>query len=157
MRHIISVKLQNESGALSRVAGLFSARGYNIESLSVAPTADATVSRLTLVAIGADQVIGQIVKQLVKLVDVVDVVDLTDGPHIERELALVRLKSGSREKLDQALEGFTATVLDADSSSFTLELSGRADEVDSRIQKISNVIEILDVVRTGPVGVARHS
>lgn len=157
MRHIISVKLQNESGALSRVAGLFSARGYNIESLSVAPTADATVSRLTLVAIGADQVIGQIVKQLAKLIDVVEVLDLTDGPHIERELALVRLKSGSREKLDQALEGFTATVLDADANSFTLELSGRADEVDSRIQKISNVVEILDVVRTGPVGVVRHS
>lgn len=157
MRHIISVKLQNESGALSRVAGLFSARGYNIESLSVAPTDDATVSCLTLVAIGADQVIGQITKQLAKLIDVVSVSDLTDGPHIERELALVRLRSGSREKLDQALDGFTATVLDADAHSFTIELSGRADEVDSRIQKITNVVEIIDVVRTGPVGIARHS
>ena len=122
MRRIISILLENESGALSRVAGLFSARGYNIESLTVAPTEDDTLSRMTIVTVGSNQIIEQIIKQLNKLIDVVRVIDLTDGPHIERELLLAKVvtEDKSREEVKRLVDIFRGRIIDVTNATYTV-------------------------------------
>ncbi len=157
MRHSISILLQNEAGALARVANLFSSRGYNIESLNVAPTHDETVSRLTLVTRGSDEVIDQISKQLGKLVDVVNIIDMTDGDHIERELALFKLQlpSEDRKALTELVGEFGARILDDHEGHFTVELIGGSGEIDRFMTRFSDRVEILTVVRSGAMAVAR--
>jgi acetolactate synthase-1/3 small subunit len=156
MRHIISMLLENESGALSRVAGLFSARGYNIESLTVAPTEDPTLSRLTLVTRGSDDVIEQITKQLNKLVDVVKLTDLTEGPHIEREMLLikVRAENGMRDEYKRLVDIFRGRIIDVTESTYTIELTGTSDKLDAFIQA-AGADNLIEVVRSGVSGIAR--
>ncbi len=156
MRRIISILLENESGALSRVAGLFSARGYNIESLTVAPTEDETLSRMTLVTSGSDAIIEQITKQLNKLVDVVKLMDLTDGPHIERELMLVKVKAVNsvREEVKRLVDIFRGRIIDVTDSTYTIELTGPGDKLDAFVDAV-RVAEIIEVVRSGMSGIAR--
>ena len=157
MRHIISILLQNEAGALARVANLFSSRGYNIESLNVAPTHDETVSRLTLVTTGPDEVIDQISKQLGKLIDVVNIIDMTDGDYIERELALFKLKLSvdDQETLVELTKEFGARMLDDYEGYFTVELIGDSSEIDRFMTSFPNQVAILTVVRSGVMAVAR--
>jgi acetolactate synthase-1/3 small subunit len=157
MRHIISILLQNEAGALTRVANLFSSRGYNIESLNVAPTADETVSRLTLVTTGPDSVIEQIGKQLGKLIDVVDITDMTSADHIERELALCKLQvaNGGAERLAAVLTQFDARVLSDHEGFCTVELVGGSHDVDRFLKRVASVTDILMVVRSGAMAVSR--
>jgi acetolactate synthase-1/3 small subunit len=155
MRHIISILLQNEAGALSRVSNLFSSRGYNIESLNVAPMADETVSRLTLVTSGSDEIIDQITKQLAKLVDVVDITDMTGADHIERELALFKLHLADPGSIEPLLEGFTARVLDDHEGHYTIELIGGGNEIDRFLERISAAADVSSVVRSGAMAVAR--
>jgi acetolactate synthase-1/3 small subunit len=157
MRHIISIVLQNEAGALSRVANLFSSRGYNIESLNVAPTLDETMSRLTLVTRGSDEVIDQITKQLGKLVDVVNITDMTSADHIERELALVKLHltRGDPERLAALLGGFGARVLDDHESHYTVELIGGGPDIERFLARAAELAEVLSVVRSGAMAVSR--
>jgi len=157
MRHIISVLLENESGALSRVAGLFSARGYNIESLTVAPTEDPSLSRMTLVTDGSEQVIEQITKQLNKLVDVVKLLDLTEGAHIEREMMLIKVRatgSEGREEIKRLIDIFRGRIIDVTESTYTLELTGTGSKLDSFIEALGTT-KILETVRSGVSGVAR--
>jgi acetolactate synthase I/III small subunit len=157
MRHVIAILLQNEAGALTRVTGLISARGYNIESLSVAPTNDATVSRVTLVTIGSDAVIAQINAQLLKLVDVVAVEDMTSGDHLARELLLVKLRI-SAEHIDSAgalVRRAAGKVLSASPSSYIVELASTEFEIGEFIANISAFGEIIEVVRSGVLGMAR--
>ena len=156
-RHIISVTLQNEVGALTRVAGLFSTRGYNIESLSVAPTDDPTVSRLTLVTTGSDAVIQQISNQLLKLVDVVDVEDITREEHFERELLLVKMKARNTHvgKLWSAAQKAGGRVLWDAADSFTVELTSSEAEINRFIAEISNFGEVLEVVRSGALAIQK--
>lgn len=156
MRHIISLLMENEAGALSRVAGLFSARGYNIESLTVAPTEDPTLSRMTIVTSGSDSVIEQINKQLNKLVDVVAVMDLTDGEHLERELMLVKLRAlgDDREELKRMADIFRGRIIDVSSDTYTIELTGTRAKLDSFIEAIGREL-ILETVRTGASGIGR--
>jgi acetolactate synthase-1/3 small subunit len=157
MRHIISILLQNEAGALTRVANLFASRGYNIESLNVAPTADETVSRLTLVTSGPDAVIDQISKQLGKLIDVVDIADMTSADHIERELALFKLHvtNGAGDKLAAVLAQFDARVLNDHEGHYTVELVGGSQEIDRFLKRVGGITDILTVVRSGAMAVAR--
>jgi len=157
MRHIISILLQNEAGALARVANLFSSRGYNIESLNVAPTADETVSRLTLVTTGPDAVIDQINKQLCKLIDVVDIADMTSADHIERELALFKLQvtNGDAEKLAAVLEQFDARVLSDAQGHYTVEIVGGSQEIDRFLKRVAAITAVATVVRSGAMAVAR--
>jgi acetolactate synthase-1/3 small subunit len=157
MRHIISILLQNEAGALARVASLFATRGYNIESLSVAPTEEPQVSRLTLVTLGSDHVIGQINLQLLKLVDVVNTVDMTLGEHIERELLLLKLKlhDDGLERIRELAKQEGARVLDDGEDSYTLELTGAANRIDTFITRAAGHGDILAVVRSGPLAVSR--
>ncbi|MDD9892580.1 MAG: acetolactate synthase small subunit [Gammaproteobacteria bacterium] len=157
MRHTISVLLQNEAGALSRVAGLFSARGYNIESLSVAPTNDVTVSRLTLVTTGTDAVIGQINKQLSKLVDVVALVDLTVEERFARELLLLKV-SAEGEQRDAVRDLVTeahARILEDTDTTYTVQLAGTSDEVDTFVLGMQTIAEIVEVVRSGVAAIER--
>jgi len=156
MRHIISLLMENEAGALSRVAGLFSARGYNIESLNVAPTEDPTMSRMTIVTSGSDDVIEQINKQLNKLVDVVTVMDLTDGDHIERELMLVKVlaQGEAREELKRIADIFRGRIIDVSDKTYTIELTGAGSKLDSFLQAIDRGL-ILETVRTGASGIGR--
>ena len=159
MRHIIGILLQNEAGALSRVAGLFSSRGYNIESLSVAPTDDPTVSRLTLVTTGSDAVILQITNQLSKLIDVVHIDDMTRGEHIERELVLVKLRIDPARR--DGLRGYVVRtggrVLDPSVEGFVVELLGSEAEVNGFLREIAGQGELLEVVRSGALGISRNS
>ena len=157
MRHIISILLQNEAGALARVANLFSSRGYNIESLNVAPTNNSLVSRLTLVTTGSDEVIDQISKQLAKLVDVVNIVDMTDGDHIERELALfkLQLKAATREDLDSYVSDCDGRILDDHEGHYTVELIGGSTEIDRFIAGVGDRVELVTVVRSGAMAAAR--
>ncbi len=157
MRHIISILLQNEAGALARVANLFSTRGYNIESLNVAPTNNERVSRLTLVTTGSDSVIDQISKQLGKLVDVVNIVDMTGGDHIEREVALFKLQlhDASRDDLSVLASDFGARILDDHEGHFTVELIGSSHDIDRFMASVADLAEILTVVRSGAMAVAR--
>lgn len=156
MRHIISILLENEAGALSRVAGLFSARGYNIESLTVAPTEDLSLSRLTLVTTGSDEIIEQIVKQLNKLIDVVKLVDLTEGAHIERELMMtkVRASGDKRAEILRLAEIFRGRILDVTDATYTIELTGTGDKLDAFVIALDPA-EILEVVRSGVSGISR--
>jgi acetolactate synthase-1/3 small subunit len=157
MRHIISILLQNEAGALTRVASLFSTRGYNIESLSVAPTEDPAFSRLTLVTLGSDQVIDQINKQLLKLVDVVSLADMTRGDHIERELLLLKLKvpEAAAERLQEFARREGVRVLDDNRAHYTLEFTSTCGRIDDFVEKAGNLATILTVVRSGPMAMAR--
>jgi len=156
MKHIISILLENESGALSRVAGLFSARGYNIESLTVAPTEDSTLSRMTLVTSGSDQIIEQITKQLNKLIDVVKLVDLSEDAHIEREMMLVKIKSSGveREELKRLTEIFRGSIIDVTPRTYTVELTGAGSKLDAFLRAI-DAASIVEVVRSGASGIAR--
>jgi acetolactate synthase-1/3 small subunit len=156
MRHIISILMENESGALSRVAGLFSARGYNIESLTVAPTDDPTLSRMTLVTSGPEDIIEQIKKQLNKLVDVVKLMDLTEHSHIEREMLLikVRVDGEGREEVKRLADIFRGRVIDVTQKTYTIELTGTGDKLDAFIRTVGS-FPILEVVRSGAMGIAR--
>jgi len=156
MRHVISILLENEAGALSRVAGLFSARGYNIESLTVAPTEDETLSRLTLVTRGSNEVVEQITKQLNKLIDVVKLVDLTEGRHIERELVLVKVRASGelREEMKRLVDIFRGRIIDVTDSTYTVELTGTGSKIDAFLQAIPRS-GIVETVRSGVSGIAR--
>lgn len=156
MRHILSILLENESGALSRVAGLFSARGYNIESLTVAPTEDPTLSRMTLVTRGDDRIIEQITKQLNKLVDVVKLIDLVESSHIEREIMLVKIQAqgGYREEVKRMTEIFRGKIIDVTSSSYIVELTGTQDKLDAFLNALEET-SVFEVVRSGATGISR--
>ncbi|MBY4675624.1 acetolactate synthase small subunit [Marinobacterium arenosum] len=157
MRHIISVLMENEPGALSRVVGLFSQRNFNIESLNVAPTEDSTLSRLTVTTIGDDRVVEQITKQLNKLIDVVKVVDLTEGDHIERELMMIKLKANSgsaREEIKRTADIFRGQIIDATPNIFTVQLIGSSDKLDAFITALTGTT-VLEVVRSGVSGISR--
>ena len=156
MRHILSLLIENESGALSRVSGLFSARGYNIESLTVAPTEDATLSRMTIVTTGSDDVIEQITKQVNKLVEVVKVIDLNEGRHIERELMLVKVRAAGkdREEVKRTSDIFRGRIIDVTEKSYTIELTGTGDKLDAFLDSIGRAT-ILETVRTGACGIGR--
>lgn len=156
MRHIISVLLENEPGALSRVVGLFSQRNYNIESLTVAPTEDPTLSRLTVTTVGSDKVIEQITKQLNKLVEVVKLVDLTEGAHVERELLLIKVRASGaqRAEIKRTADVFRAQIIDMTPSVYTIQVVGTSDKLDAFIQAIGNT-SVLEVVRSGVSGIAR--
>lgn len=157
MRHIISLLMENEAGALSRVAGLFSARGYNIESLTVAPTEDATLSRMTIVTRGSDEIIEQITKQLNKLVDIVKIQDLTDGSHIERELMLVKVRTHTselREEMKRMADIFRGRVIDVADKTYTIELTGPGSKLDAFLEAV-DASAILETVRTGASGIGR--
>lgn len=156
MRHIISVLLENEAGALSRVVGLFSARGYNIETLTVAPTEDPTLSRMTVVTGGSDDVIEQITKHLNRLIEVVKVVDLTEGQHIERELMLMKVRAvgKEREELKRTADIFRGRIIDVTDKSYTIELTGAASKLDAFVEAMDRAA-ILETVRTGASGIGR--
>ena len=156
MRHVISLLIENESGALSRVSGLFSARGYNIESLTVAPTEDASLSRMTIVTTGSDDIIEQITKQLNKLVDVVKVVDISESAHVERELMLIKVRATGkdREEMKRMADIFRGRIIDATDSSYIIELTGNQTKLDSFIGAIDTTL-ILETVRSGIVGIGR--
>ena len=158
-RHVISILMENEAGALSRVSGLFSARGYNIESLTVAPTEDATLSRLTLVTLCSEEIVEQIMKQLHKLVDVVKLMDLNDYPHIEREMMLVKVdvqKHVSYDQVKRLSDIFRARIIDVSDKTYTIEVTGSRSKLDAFLQALSEV-RIMEVVRSGSMGIARGS
>ena len=156
-RHIISLLLQNEVGALTRVASLFSTRGYNIESLNVAPTDDPTVSRLTLVTSGTDAVIQQIVNQSLKLIDVVNVDDMTRDQHVERELLLIKLRTPASqyEAMKNAVRRAGGRVLSDEADSFTVELTDSEAQINRFIGEVGNLGEVLEVVRSGALAISR--
>ena len=156
MRHIISLLMENEAGALSRVSGLFSARGYNIESLSVAPTDDQSLSRMTIVTSGSDQIIEQIIKQLNKLIDVVKVLDLHDGDHIERELVLVKVKANKqyRDEVQQLSNSYGGRIIDSSENILTIEFTGTSTELDNYLKSLNNSF-VVEIVRTGASGIGR--
>ncbi|GAB4258394.1 MAG: acetolactate synthase small subunit [Methylomicrobium sp.] len=156
MRHIISILIENESGALSRVAGLFSARGYNIESLTVAPTEDPSLSRMTLVTRGNDDIIEQITKQLNKLIDVVKLIDLAESAHIERELMLVKVKTteSTRAEIKRISDIFRGRIVDVTPTTFVIELTGTSDKLDAFVKAIDEA-SIIEVVRSGATGISR--
>ena len=156
MRRIISVLMENEPGALSRLVGLFSQRGYNIETLTVAPTDDPTLSRLTLTTNGDEQKIEQVTKQLNKLVEVVKVVDLSEGAHIERELMLIKVKAAGavRAEIKRTADIFRGQIVDVTPTTYTLQLAGTSDKLDAFIQALSETT-VLEVVRSGVSGIAR--
>jgi acetolactate synthase-1/3 small subunit len=158
MRHIISILLENESGALSRVAGLFTARAYNIESLTVAPTEDPTLSRMTLVTRGSTEIIEQITKQLNKLIDVVKLNDLNfnSAKHIEREMMLIKLSASpaAREEIMRLVEIFRGNIIDVSEDSYTVELTGTSEKLDAFIAAL-DCDSILETVRSGVMGIAR--
>ncbi|MFZ3322335.1 MAG: acetolactate synthase small subunit [Usitatibacter sp.] len=156
MRHILSILVENEAGALSRVAGLFSARGYNIETLTVAPTEDTSMSRMTIVTQGSDEIVEQITKQLNKLVDVVKVVDLSEGKHIERELMLVKVRASGkdREEIKRTADIFRGRIIDVTDKSYTIELTGTTEKLDAFLEALDRTA-ILETVRTGVSGIGR--
>lgn len=156
MRHIISILIENEAGALSRVSGLFSARGYNIESLTVAPTEDGSLSRMTLVTRGNDEVIEQITKQLNKLIDVVKLIDLAEAPHIERELMLVKIKTTpeTREEAKRMADIFRGKIIDVTTTSYVVEMTGESSKLDAFVHGLAPDC-IIEVVRSGPTGISR--
>ncbi len=156
MRHIIAVLIENEPGALSRVVALFSARGYNIESLTVAPTEDPSLSRMTIVTTGSDDVIEQITKHLNRLIEVVKVVDLTEGHYTERELMLIKLRAvgKEREEMMRMAEIFRGRIIDVTEKSYTIELTGDAAKLDAFIAAVDRSA-ILETVRTGASGIGR--
>jgi len=156
MRHVLSLLLENEAGALSRVSGLFSSRGYNIESLTVAPTEDASMSRMTIVTSGSDEVIEQITKQLNKLVDVVKVIDVSEAAYIERELMLVKVRAvaSAREEMKRMADIFRGRIIDVTDASYVIELTGTQEKLDSFLGALDGGL-ILETVRSGVCGVGR--
>jgi acetolactate synthase-1/3 small subunit len=157
MRHIVSVLMENEAGALSRVAGLFSARGYNIESLTVAPTEDPSLSRMTLVTSGSNEIVEQITKQLNKLVDVVKLADITEGRHIERELMLIKVRaadSNQRDDLKRITDIFRGRIIDVSESTYIIELTGTGEKLDAFLAALDEA-SILETVRSGVTGISR--
>jgi acetolactate synthase I/III small subunit len=156
MKRIISVLLENAPGALSRVVGLFSQRGYNIESLTVAATEDPTLSRLTLTTIGDDHKIEQITKHLNKLIDVVKLVDLTEGAHIERELMLIKVKASGaqRAEIKRCVDIFRGQIIDVTSSLYTIQITGASDKLDAFLLAVGDA-SIIEVVRSGVSGISR--
>ncbi|GMV02856.1 MAG: acetolactate synthase small subunit [Burkholderiales bacterium] len=156
MKHIISILMENEPGALSRVVGLFSARGYNIETLTVAPTEDQSLSRMTIVTRGSDDVIEQITKQLNRLIDVVKVVDLTEAPYTERELMLIKVRAvgKEREEMKRMADIFRGRIIDVTERTYTIELTGDGTKLDAFIDALDRAA-ILETVRTGASGIAR--
>lgn len=156
-RHVISILMENETGALSRVAGLFSARGYNIESLTVAPTADDDISRMTLVTHGDDGIVEQIIKQLNKLIDVVKVMDLNEHKYIEREMLILKVCADTPDacaSIKRMVDIFRAHIIDVKQKTFTIEATGKSDKLDSLIEALESH-NILEVVRSGAMGIAR--
>jgi len=158
MRHIIGILLQNESGALSRVAGMFSSRGYNIESLSVAATDDPTLSRITLVTTGSETVIQQIVTQLHKLIDVVAADDMTSDDHVERELALIKLKvrSGQRDAVRALVDGAGGRILSDGADCHIVELTSSEAEINALARSLASQAELLEIVRSGALAMSRQ-
>ena len=156
MRHIISILMENEPGAMSRVVGLFSARGYNIETLTVAPTEDKSLSRMTIVTTGSDDVIEQITKHLNRLIEVVKVVDLTEGSYIEREHMMVKVRAvgKEREEIKRTTDIFRGRVIDVTDKSYTIELTGDQAKHDAFLSSIDKSA-ILETVRTGASGIGR--
>jgi acetolactate synthase-1/3 small subunit len=157
VRHIISILIENESGALSRVAGLFSARGYNIESLTVAVTEDASLSRMTIVTSGSANIITQIIKQLNKLIDVVQVADITEGSHIERELMMVKIdatEAATRDELQRLADIFKGRIIDVSDNIYIVELTGEGEKLNSFLEAVDENA-ILETVRSGATGIAR--
>ncbi len=156
MRHIIAVLLENEPGALSRVVGLFSARGYNIETLTVAPTEDRSMSRMTIVTSGSDDVIEQITKHLNRLIDVIKVFDLIESPYIERELMLIKVRAvgKEREEVKRMADIFRGRIIDVTDKSYTIELTGDGIKLDAFIDALDAGM-IMETVRTGASGIAR--
>lgn len=156
MKHIISILIENESGALSRVAGLFSARGYNIESLTVAPTEDPSLSRMTLVTRGSEEIIEQITKQLNKLIDVVKLIDLAESFHIERELMMVKIKATGdmREEIRSTADIFRGKIIDVTPTTYIVEMTGPSEKLDAFIAAVEPD-SIIEVVRSGPTGISR--
>jgi acetolactate synthase-1/3 small subunit len=157
MKHIISLLVENESGALSRIAGLFSARGYNIESLTVATTEDPTLSRMTIVTVGSDRVIEQITKQLNKLVDVVKLQDLTEGDFIEREMMFVKVKAqgeAHRSEIQRLSDIFRARIIDVTDTTFCIELTGSGKKLDAYIKTLHEK-DVIEVVRSGSMSISR--
>jgi acetolactate synthase-1/3 small subunit len=156
MRHIIALLLENESGALARVVGLFAQRGYNIDSLTVAATEDPTMSRLTLVTRGDDQVIEQITKQLHKLIEVVKLVDLSESAHIERELMMVKVKANGdqREEVKRTADIFRAQIIDVSPTTYTIQVVGTSEKLEAFIEALTGT-QILETVRTGVSGISR--
>jgi acetolactate synthase-1/3 small subunit len=155
-RHIISVLVENEAGALSRIAGLFSARGYNIETLTVAPTEDASMSRMTIVTTGSEDVVEQITKQLNKLIEVVKVIDLSEAEHIERELMLIKVRAGQKERDDmkRMADIFRGRIIDVSDNTYTIELTGSGEKLDAFIKSLDQGA-IIETVRTGASGIGR--
>ena len=156
MRRIISILMENEPGALSRVVGLFSQRGYNIETLNVTPTEDATLSRLTLTTVGDDKTIEQITKNLNKLVDVVKLVDLSEGAHVERDLMLIKVRATGdhRDEVKRTTDIFRGQIVDVSPNVYTIQLTGTSDKLDSFVAAMGDA-DILEVVRSGVAGIAR--
>ncbi|MBT1064217.1 acetolactate synthase small subunit [Bowmanella sp. Y26] len=158
MRRIISVLMENEPGALSRIIGLFSQRGYNVDSLCVAPIEDSSLSRLTITTAGDDKVIEQITKQVNKLIDVLKISDLTDGSHVERELMLIKVATRSdsvRDEVKRTVDIFRGQVVDITPRNYTIEITGTSDKLDAFIQTMSQTAEIVELSRTGVCGLAR--
>jgi acetolactate synthase-1/3 small subunit len=156
MRHVLSLLVENEAGALSRISGLFSARAYNIESLTVAPTEETSVSRMTIVTAGSDQIIEQITKQLNKLVDVIKVVDLSENGHIERELMLIKVNARGqvREEIKRMVDIFRGRIVDVTDNTYTIEITGDGDKLDAFIKALDQGL-IVEVVRSGVSGISR--
>ena len=156
MRQVIALLIENEAGALSRVTGLFSARAYNIESLTVAPTEDPSMSRITIVSIGSDDIIEQITKQLNKLIEVIKVVDISEAAHIERELMLVKVRATGkdREEMKRMSDIFRGRIIDVTETTYVIELTGNTAKLDSFIEAIDRTL-ILETVRTGVCGIGR--
>jgi len=156
MRRIISILMENESGALSRVVGLFAQRGYNIETLNVAATDDPTLSRLTLTTFGNDERIEQITKQLNKLIDVVKLVDLTEGAHVERDLMLIKVRASGdlREDVKRTTDIFRGQIIDVGPNVYTIQVTGTSDKLDSFVEAMRD-FDILEVVRSGVAGISR--
>lgn len=156
MRHIISMLLENESGALSRVAGLFSARGYNVDSLSVGPTVDPSMSLITISTRGDDQVLEQITKQLNKLIDVIKVVDLTEKEYVERETALIKIHTRAEDRAEvfRIIEIFRARIVDSTPTTYTVEITGDAKKVEAFINQL-RPLGIKELVRSGRIAIAR--
>ena len=156
MRRIISILMENEAGALSRVVGLFSQRGYNIDSLTVAPTDDPSLSRLTLTTIGDEGTVEKITKQLNKLIEVVKLVDLTEGAHIERELMLVKIKASGaqRAEVKRTADIFRGQIVDVTNATYTVQLGGASDKLDAFLEALGE-LTVLEVARTGVTGISR--
>lgn len=156
MRRIISILMENEAGALSRVVGLFSQRGYNIDTLTVAPTDDESLSRLTLTTTGDDGTIERITKQLNKLIEVVKLVDLTEGAHLERELMLIKVKASGaqRAEVKRTTDIFRGQIVDVTGSTYTVQLAGTSDKLDSFIDALGE-LSVLELARTGVTGISR--